>query len=42
LLTLPELEYVLNYNEEGRAKLAELFLAQGNATWSTLERASVV
>lgn len=42
LLTLPELDYVLNNGEEGRAKLAELFIAQGNATWSTLERASVV
>jgi hypothetical protein len=42
LLTIPELEYVINNGEEGRAKLAELLIAQGNPTWSTLERASVV
>ncbi|MBO9202441.1 MULTISPECIES: hypothetical protein [Niastella] len=42
LLTLPELEYVINNGAEGRAKLAELFIAQGNATWSTLQRASVI
>lgn len=42
LLTLPELDYAILNGAEGRAKLAELFLAQGNATWSTLERASVV
>jgi hypothetical protein len=42
LLTLPELDYVINHGAEGRAKLAELFMAQGNPTWSTLERASVV
>ncbi|SEP48679.1 hypothetical protein [Niastella yeongjuensis] len=42
LLTLPELEYVINNGEEGRAKLAGLFIAQGNTTWSTLQRSSVV
>lgn len=42
LLTIPELEYVINNGGEGRAKLAGLFLAQGSPTWSTLTRASVV
>jgi len=42
LLTLAELEYVVNNGEEGRAKLAELIIAQGNPTWSSLQRASVV
>jgi hypothetical protein len=42
LLTIPELEYVINNGAQGRAKLAELLIAQGNATWSSLERASVV
>lgn len=42
LLTLPELEYVLKNGQEGRTKLVELFLAEGNATQSTLDRKSVV
>lgn len=42
LLTLPELEYVINNGEEGRARLAELFIAQGNTTWSALQRTSVI
>lgn len=42
LLTIPELEYVINNGAEGRARLAELFIAQGNPTLSSLTRASVV
>jgi hypothetical protein len=42
LMTLPELEYVINNGAEGRAKLAALYMAQGNATLSTLHRASVI
>lgn len=42
LLTLAELKYVIENGEEGRNKLAELLIAQGNATLSTLERPSVI
>jgi hypothetical protein len=42
LLTLPELKYVIKNGQEGRNKLAEMFLAEGNATQSTLDRKSVV
>jgi hypothetical protein len=42
LLTLAELNYVIENGEEGRNKLAELLIAQGNATLSTLERSSVI
>jgi hypothetical protein len=42
LLTLPELEYVLENGQEGRTKLVELFLAEGNATLSTIARKSVI
>lgn len=42
LLTLPELQYVLDHGQEGRLKLVELFLAEGNATMSTLNRKSVI
>jgi len=42
LLTLVELNYVIENWEEGRNKLAGLFLAQGNATVSTLKRPSVL
>lgn len=42
LLTLAELNYVTTYGEEGRMKLAELLLQQGNAARSTLNRHSVI
>jgi hypothetical protein len=42
LLTLPELDYVLKNGQEGRTKLVELFLTQGSATLSSLERKSVI
>jgi hypothetical protein len=42
LLTLAELEYVISNGAEGRSRLAGLFIAKGNATSSSLERASVV
>jgi hypothetical protein len=42
LLTLAELNYVIENGEEGRAKLAELLIAQGHPTLSTLERPSVI
>lgn len=42
LLTLPELDYVIQNGAEGRHKLAELLIAQGNAGLSSLARPSVV
>jgi hypothetical protein len=42
LLTLAELEYVTQHGAEGRMKLAELLLQQGDATLSDLDRPSVV
>jgi hypothetical protein len=42
LLTLRELEYVVGAGKEGRAKLAELFIKQGNASYSDLDRRSVI
>ena len=42
LLTLPELNYVIDNGEEGRNKLPALLMAQGSATLSTLERPSVI
>jgi hypothetical protein len=42
LLTLAELNYIIENGDEGRNKLAELLIAQGNATLSTLERPSVI
>lgn len=42
LLTLAELDYVIAHGEEGRMKLAELLIQQGNATLSSLKRPSVI
>jgi hypothetical protein len=42
LLTLAELDYILQNGDEGRVKVAELLIAQGDATLSTLERPSVI
>lgn len=42
LLTLAELNHVTTYGEEGRMKLAELLIQQGNATLSSLKRPSVI
>jgi hypothetical protein len=42
LLTLSELNYVIENGEEGRNKLAELLIAQGTPTLSTLERPAVI
>jgi hypothetical protein len=42
LLTLAELNYVIEKGEEGRNELAALLIAQGNPTLSKLERPSVV
>jgi hypothetical protein len=42
LLTLAELNYVIENGDEGRNRLAELLVAQGNATVSTLERPPVI
>jgi hypothetical protein len=42
LLTLSELDYILQKGEEGRFVVAELLIKQGNATLSTLERPSVI
>lgn len=42
LLTLAELDYVIAHGEEGRTKLAEMLIQQGNATLSSLKRPSVV
>jgi hypothetical protein len=42
LLTLAELNYILQNGEEGRLKVAELLIKQGDATLSTLERPSVI
>lgn len=42
LLTIPELEYVINNGQAGRLKLVELFAAQGNPTLSSLSRPSVI
>jgi hypothetical protein len=42
LLTLEELNYVIENGEEGRTKLAELLIKQGGATISTLDRPSVI
>jgi hypothetical protein len=42
LLTLTELNYILQNGDEGRVKVAELLIAQGDATLSTLERPSVI
>ncbi|MDJ1471828.1 suppressor of fused domain protein [Cytophagaceae bacterium DM2B3-1] len=42
LLTLDELEFVLEKKEKGRMELAELLIQQGNATLSDLTRKSVV
>lgn len=42
LLTLAELDYILQHGDEGRVKVAELLIKQGDATLSTLERPSVI
>lgn len=42
LLTLAELNHVTAYGEEGRMKLAELLIQQGNAALSTLKRHSMI
>jgi hypothetical protein len=42
LLTLKELAYIMEHGEKGRNKVAELLIKQGNASLSTLERASVI
>jgi len=42
LLTRKELEYAAQNGKEGRDRLAELFMQQGNPTYSDLRRTSVV
>jgi len=42
LLTLKELQYVVQFSKEGRDKLAELLLAETSPTYSDLGRKSVV
>jgi hypothetical protein len=42
LLTLRELEYAIQTGKEGREKLAELIIKQGNPTYSDLNRKSVI
>lgn len=42
LLTVAELKYVVENGEAARMKLAELLIAQGNATNSSLNRPSVI
>ncbi|KAA2243427.1 hypothetical protein F0L74_13085 [Chitinophaga agrisoli] len=42
LLTLAELNYIVEHGEAGRMKVAELLIQQGNATLSSLSRPSVI
>lgn len=42
LLTLAELDYIIANGEEGRNKVAALLMQQGNATLSSVTRASVI
>jgi hypothetical protein len=42
LLTLAELEYAAQNGPEGRTRLAQLFKEQGNPTFSSLDRPSVI
>jgi hypothetical protein len=42
LMTLDELDYVLDHNEEGRRELARRYSAQGRALACSLDRPSVV
>ena len=42
LLTIKELEYVIENGAEGRGKLAELFMKEENPTYSSLDRKSLV